>query len=144
MWRPIHPFKSAIYICTGARADINCTREPVGHGNGVLLFAIGHDCVEPNTANQGLHHLPLCIPRNACIAGALNPAGMYLVALSAAAATFGGTSGLVWMHNWLKDTKAIPLGSEPEPPPLYRSYPCLVAAAFDAALFVVVLGPGVP
>jgi len=79
----------------------------------------------------------------ACIAGALNPAGMYLVALSAAAATFGGTSGLVWMHNWLKDTKAIPLGSEPEPPPLYRSYPCLVAAAFDAVLFVGVLGPGV-
>jgi hypothetical protein len=79
----------------------------------------------------------------ACIAGALNPAGMYLVALSAAAATFGGTSGLVWMHNWLKDTKAIPLGFEPQPPPLYRSYPCLVAAAIDAALFVLVLGPGV-
>ena len=32
----------------------------------------------------------------ACIAGALNPDGFLLVVLSAAASTFGGTSGLLW------------------------------------------------
>lgn len=79
----------------------------------------------------------------ACIAGAFNPAGMYLVALSAAAATFGGTSGLVWMNNLLKDTKAIPVGSEPEPPSINRSWPWIAGAACTAVVFVVVLGPGV-
>jgi hypothetical protein len=78
-----------------------------------------------------------------CIAGIFNPAGMYLVALSAAASTFGGTSGLVWMDNWLKDLKGIPVGSESEPPPIDRSWPWIVVAALVAAVFVVVLGPGV-
>ena len=56
----------------------------------------------------------------ACVAGSLNPQGMILVALSAAASTFGGTSGLLWMMNWLKGDR-IPLGSEPEPMPIRRS-----------------------
>lgn len=79
----------------------------------------------------------------ACIAGALNPAGWYLIALSAAASTFGGTSGLVWSHNWLKDTKLIPLGSYPEPVPIERSWSWIVAAASAAIIFVVIFGPGV-
>jgi hypothetical protein len=79
----------------------------------------------------------------ACIAGALNPAGRYLIALSAAASTFGGTSGLVWMHHWLKDTQAIPLGSEPDPPPLSRSWPWIFGAACVALVFIFAIGPGV-
>jgi hypothetical protein len=78
-----------------------------------------------------------------CIAGAFNPASIYLVALSAAAATFGGASGLVWMDNLLKDTKSIPVGAELEPPPINRSWPWIAGAAFTAVVFVVVLGPGV-
>jgi hypothetical protein len=77
----------------------------------------------------------------ACIAGAFNPAGLILVALSAAASTFGGTSGLLWMTEWLKgDT--IPLGSEAEPLPIPRSWGWIVTAAIAACAFVAVLGPG--
>lgn len=78
----------------------------------------------------------------ACVAGSLNPQGMILVALSAAASTFGGTSGLLWMMNWLKGDR-IPLGSEPEPMPIRRSWPWIVTAFVLALAFVVVLGPGV-
>ena len=77
----------------------------------------------------------------ACVAGSLNPQGMILVALSAAASTFGGTSGLLWMMNWLKGEQ-IPLGSEPEPMPIRRSWPWIVTAFVLALAFVVVLGPG--
>jgi hypothetical protein len=77
----------------------------------------------------------------ACIAGAFNPAGLILVVLSAAASTFGGTSGLVWMAEWLKgDT--IPPGSEAEPAPIPRSWGWIVIAAIAACVFVAVLGPG--
>jgi len=79
----------------------------------------------------------------ACIAGAFNPAGWYLIALSAAASTFGGASALVWADNWLKDTKRIPLGSEPEPAPITRSWPWIVSAACAAIVFIVVIGPGI-
>jgi hypothetical protein len=78
----------------------------------------------------------------ACLAGSLNPQGMILVALSAAASTFGGTSSLLWMMNWLKGDR-IPLGSETEPMPISRSWPWIVTAFVLALAFVMVLGPGV-
>jgi len=78
----------------------------------------------------------------ACIAGSLNPHGMILVALSAAASTFGGTSGLLWMIYWLKGDR-IPLGSDPEPMPIRRSWPWILTAGALALAFVFVLGPGV-
>jgi len=78
----------------------------------------------------------------ACVAGALNPRGMILVALSAAASTFGGTSGLLWAKDWLKGDR-IPLGSELEPMPIGRSWPWIVTACVLALAFVVVVGPGV-
>ncbi len=77
----------------------------------------------------------------ACVAGALNPVGWILVALSAAASTFGGTSGLLWMIDWLSGNR-IPLGSAPEPSPILRSWPWVVTAAIMAVAFIVVLGPG--
>jgi hypothetical protein len=78
----------------------------------------------------------------ACVAGSLNPQGMILVALSAAASTFGGTSGLIWMVQWLKGNR-IPMAGEPEPMPIPRSWPWIVSALVLAALFIGVLGPGV-
>ena len=78
----------------------------------------------------------------ACVAGSLNPQGMILVALSAAASTFGGTSGLLWMMNWLKGYR-IPLGSEPESTPIRRNWPWIVIAFVLVLAFVAVLGPGV-
>lgn len=78
----------------------------------------------------------------ACIAGMFNPAGWYLVALSAAASTFGGTSALAWSHNWLRNTRSIPLGIEPDPQPIRRSWLWLILASVVAVVFVAVIGPG--
>jgi len=75
-----------------------------------------------------------------CIAGLFNPVGMILVAISAAAASFGGASGLCWMWNWLKGPR-IPAGSF-EMPTLTRSPGWIVAASILAVVFVTVLGPG--
>jgi hypothetical protein len=77
----------------------------------------------------------------ACIAGALNPKGWILVALSAAAASFGGTSGLLWMTNLLRGGQ-IPPGSQAEPVPIPRSWGWIVVAAIAACVFIAAVGPG--
>jgi len=76
----------------------------------------------------------------ACVSGALNPAGLVLVALSAAASTFGGTSGLIWAIDWLKGDR-IPPGSEPEPEPIRRNWIWIGAAVLCACGFVSCLIP---
>jgi hypothetical protein len=78
----------------------------------------------------------------ACVAGSLNPQGWILVALSAAASTFGGTSGLLWTIDWLNRGDWIPLGAEPEPEPIRRSWPWIAVACLLALGFIFVLGPG--
>ncbi len=78
----------------------------------------------------------------ACIAGALNPNGLILVALSAGASTFGGTSGLLWALNWFRG-KDIPLGSFEEPTPIRRSWAWIASASVLAAVFIGFIGPGV-
>ena len=75
-----------------------------------------------------------------CIAGALNPKGMILVLISAAASTFGGTSGLLWTTNWLKRGTLIPYGPAAEPLPIRRNWPLTGAACVTAMAFIVVLG----
>jgi hypothetical protein len=77
----------------------------------------------------------------ACVAGSLNPQGWMLVALSAGASTFGGTSGLLWTIDWL-NRGWIPTGSESEPMPILRSWPWIAAACVVALGFIFVLGPG--
>ena len=74
-------------------------------------------------------------------AGLLNPHGIYLVLISAAAASFGGTSLLVWYPACGHGVRP----SRPEELPLGvpRSRAWLVAAAITLILFVGVLGPGV-
>lgn len=74
-----------------------------------------------------------------CAAGAFNPVGMILVAISAAAASFGGTSALAWMIQLLRG-KPSPGGEALAIP---RSYAWMVAAALTAAFFIAVVGPGV-
>jgi putative intracellular protease/amidase len=75
-----------------------------------------------------------------CIAGLLNPVGMILVAISAAAASFGGTSGLAWMPQLLHGKRAASGAAQ-----LFvsRSWGWIVLGAVAAAVFVLVLGPGV-
>jgi hypothetical protein len=78
-----------------------------------------------------------------CIAGALNPKGMILILISAAASTFGGTSGLLWATNWLNRGSMIPYGPPAEPVPIDRSWPLIATAGVAAVVFICVLGPSV-
>lgn len=73
------------------------------------------------------------------IAGLFNPVGMILVAISAAAASFGGTSGLAWMTQYLRPHKndgGVGIA-------ISRSPAWIAAGCIVAALFVGVLGRGV-
>jgi hypothetical protein len=77
-----------------------------------------------------------------CIAGALNPVGMILVAISAAAASFGGTSGLAWMCQ-LYHGKGFPADQDCSGFSLIiRSNEWIIAAAVIAIAFIAMLGPG--
>ncbi len=76
-----------------------------------------------------------------CIAGALNPVGPLLILISAAAASFGGRSGLAWMWTLLRGP-LIP-SSELQMPEIKRSRGWMVAAVILATVFIAGLGPGV-
>jgi len=78
-----------------------------------------------------------------CVAGALNPKGMILILVSAAASTFGGTSGLLWATNWFKRGTLIPYGPTAEPLPIRGSWPLAVAAGAAAIAFIAILGPSI-
>lgn len=73
-----------------------------------------------------------------CVSGLFNPVGPVLIAISAAAASFGGASGLLWLTQFA-------LGSErsAEPAQLERSYAWIVAGCIVSGVFVALLGPGV-
>jgi hypothetical protein len=75
-----------------------------------------------------------------CVAGLFNPVGMILVAISAAAASFGGASGLVWMDEWLRGPHISMTAFQM--PPLTRSRAWIFAAAILALAFIAILGPG--
>jgi len=77
-----------------------------------------------------------------CLAGAFNPQGWFLVAMSAAASTFGGSSALLWSPNWLRGS-SIPTGPDASAVPIQRSWPWIAAAAVIAVSFILVLGPGI-
>jgi hypothetical protein len=75
------------------------------------------------------------------LAGVLNPLGWIYVLISAAAASFGGTSLLAWYPIlWARRT---PVGAPQVPLGVPRSRGWLIAAAIALILFVGVLGPGV-
>jgi len=75
-----------------------------------------------------------------CLAGLFNPVGMKLVLLSAAAASFGGTAGLVWLSVMARHLK--PAASVP-PVALARNGCWIVMGLSSTILLVGVLGPGV-
>jgi hypothetical protein len=78
-----------------------------------------------------------------CLAGAWNPKGAILILISAAASTFGGTSGLLWDTQWLRSATMIPPGPASEALPLRRSWMLITAAAAAVVAFIAVIGPGV-
>src|SRR5262249_26136173 len=58
-----------------------------------------------------------------CVSGLFNPVGPVLIAISAAAASFGGASGLLWLTQFLPGA-----GHSAEPADLRRSYVWIGAA----------------
>jgi hypothetical protein len=78
-----------------------------------------------------------------CIAGAFNPHGMILILISAAASTFGGTSGLMWTPSLLNHGTLIPYGPPAEPLPIPRNWPLILASWAIAFAFIAGLGPSV-
>ncbi len=76
-----------------------------------------------------------------CVAGALNPVGPLLILISAAAASFGGNSGLAWMWTLLYGPR-FP-SSEFQMPELERRRGWIIAAIVLAIGFIAGLGPGV-
>jgi hypothetical protein len=75
-----------------------------------------------------------------CASSVFNPVGPSLLLISAAAASFGGASGLLWFHEWLRGDR-IPLSSDSIV--LDRRGGWLVAGALTAIVFVGLLGPGI-
>jgi hypothetical protein len=78
-----------------------------------------------------------------CLAGALNPVGMILILISAAASTFGGSSGLLWSTHLLNRGTLIPCGPPAEPMPIHKSWLLIAAACVIAVAFIAVLGPSI-
>ena len=76
-----------------------------------------------------------------CVAGGLNPVGPLVILISAAAASFGGHSGLAWMWNLLHNPR-IP-SSEFQMAEIKRSRGWIIASVVLAIGFIAGLGPGV-
>jgi hypothetical protein len=73
-----------------------------------------------------------------CVAGLFNPVGPVLIAISAAASSFGGASGLLWLAQFLRrDERSTPAGQ------LNRSYAWIAAGCVVSLIFVSVLGPSI-
>jgi hypothetical protein len=76
-----------------------------------------------------------------CVAGVFNPVGPLLILISAAAASFGGHSGLAWMWTLLKNPRIT--SSKFQMPEIERSLVWIIAAVVLAIGFISGLGPGV-
>src|SRR5262245_14773642 len=75
------------------------------------------------------------------VSGMFNPVGMILVGLSAVAASFGGTSGMAWMTQYLGSKFAPRISSQSFT--MRRNRGWIIAAFITATIFVGVLGRGV-
>jgi hypothetical protein len=71
-----------------------------------------------------------------CISGLFNPVGPILIAISAAAASFGGASGLLWLTAFVR-------GEATQPVVLPRSYAWIVAGCIASLVFIAILGPSI-
>ena len=75
------------------------------------------------------------------VAGAFNPGGLGLLAISGAAASLGGTSGLAWGPQYLRGNIIPRAGVSPIAIP--RSTGWIATAAVVGLVFVAILGPGI-
>jgi hypothetical protein len=76
----------------------------------------------------------------ACLSGLFNPGGLFILAISAAAASLGGTSGLAWGAQTMRGTTGV---NDAAPFVVPRSPLLIGIALVVAAGFVGVFGPGI-
>ena len=68
--------------------------------------------------------------------GLLNPHGFIIVAISAAASSLGGTSGLLWMMEWLDRRKRVESGLM-----IQRSWRWIALGVIVTIVYAAILGP---
>ena len=73
-----------------------------------------------------------------CLSGLFNPVGPVLIAISAAASSFGGASGLLWLTQFTRGSQRSGESAE-----LGRSYAWIVAGCVTSGIFIGILGPGI-
>jgi len=125
IWRPTMAVFGAVLYWILARTSARALRPLVGSDN--LAMRRGRRLAVPAYFAGGLLY---------CISGLFNPVGPILIAISAAAASFGGASGLLWLTSLLPHFRA-----DGEPIALSRSHGWIAAGAVSALVFVALLGP---
>jgi hypothetical protein len=128
IWRPaMSVFGGALYFLL-ARQSAQWLRSLVGSGE--LAMRRSKLLTVPAYIAGGLLY---------CLSGLFNPVGPVLIAISAAAASFGGASGLLWLTEFLRrgEHSAAPVAA------LDRSYVWIVAGCVASLIFVAILGPSI-
>jgi hypothetical protein len=128
VWRPaMSVFGGGIYFVF-ARQSARWLRSLVGSGE--LAMRRGKLLTVPAYLAGGLLY---------CVAGLFNPVGPMLIAISAAASSFGGASGLLWLTEFLRrgEQTAAPAAA------IGRSYVWIGAGCAVSVVFVAILGPSV-
>ena len=128
LWRPaMSVFGGALYFLL-ARQSAHWLRSLVGSG-------------ELSVRRSRLLTVPAYIAGGVlyCVSGLFNPVGPVLIAISAAASSFGGASGLLWLTQFLRrgEQSAAPAAA------LDRSYVWIVAGCVVSLIFIATLGPGI-
>ena len=77
-----------------------------------------------------------------CISGLFNPVGPELILISAAAASFGGASGLIWMSPWSAG-KAPDVNTPQSPVTIKRNWWWIIVGLLALIFLIFVLGPGI-
>jgi hypothetical protein len=77
-----------------------------------------------------------------CISGLFNPVGPELILISAAAASFGGASGLIWMSPWSAG-KAPDVNTPQSPVTIKRNWWWIMVGLIALIFLIFVLGPGI-
>jgi hypothetical protein len=77
-----------------------------------------------------------------CVSGLFNPVGPQLILISAAAASFGGASALIWMSPW--SARKAPDANTPQSPiTLKRNWWWIIVGLIALIFLIFVLGPGI-
>jgi hypothetical protein len=128
VWRPGLALAGGILYFVFARTAARQLRPLVGSDEGAVKRARG--LAVPSYIAGGVLY---------CTSGLFNPVSPILIAISAAAASLGGTSGLLWLTQYVKGEE----NASSNPLSISRSIAWIVAALIVAIVFIGVLGPSI-